>query len=87
MDFDDLERGADRALEHEHVRRAYHERFALVLVDEFQDTNPVQARLIRKFARPDASNLCVVGRSQAVDLPLPRRGRGRVRGVLLEASA
>jgi ATP-dependent exoDNAse (exonuclease V) beta subunit len=61
MDFNDLERGADRALSVLEVREAYHKRFELVLVDEFQDTNPIQARIIWKLARPDVSNLCVVG--------------------------
>ncbi len=61
LDFNDLERGADRALEHEAIRQAYHSRFALVMVDEFQDTNPLQASIIRRFCKPDGSNLCVVG--------------------------
>jgi ATP-dependent exoDNAse (exonuclease V) beta subunit len=61
LDFDDLERGADRALSHAHVRETFHRRFDLVLVDEFQDTNPVQARIMWRFVRPDASNLIVVG--------------------------
>jgi ATP-dependent exoDNAse (exonuclease V) beta subunit len=61
LDFNDLERGAARALESPSVRDAYHHRFDLVLVDEFQDTNPNQAQIIRKLARPDLSNLCVVG--------------------------
>ncbi len=61
LDFGDLEQGADRALEHEHVRRGFHERFALVLVDEFQDTNPLQAAILTRFVRADLSNLCVVG--------------------------
>ncbi|OFZ34648.1 MAG: hypothetical protein A2070_05285 [Bdellovibrionales bacterium GWC1_52_8] len=61
LDFDDLERGADVALRDPRVQRYYHQRFDLVLVDEFQDTNPVQARILWRFIRPDASNLCVVG--------------------------
>jgi ATP-dependent exoDNAse (exonuclease V) beta subunit len=61
LDFNDLERGADRALEHESIRQAYHQRFALVMVDEFQDTNPLQASIVRRFCKPDGSNLCVVG--------------------------
>lgn len=61
LDFNDLERGADRALESPSVREAYHRRFDLVLVDEFQDTNPLQAKIILRLARPDLSNLCVVG--------------------------
>ncbi len=61
LDFSDLELGADRALAVATVRDTYHSRFDLVLVDEFQDTNPLQAQLIRQLAKPDASNLCVVG--------------------------
>ncbi len=61
IDFDDLEAGADRALEHAAVREHFHKRFDLVLVDEFQDTNALQARILWRFARPDLSNLCVVG--------------------------
>ena len=61
LDFNDLERGADRALDVKEIREAFHRRFDLVLVDEFQDTNPVQARILKRFMRPDASNLCVVG--------------------------
>lgn len=61
LDFDDLERFAARALGNADVRRTYHRRFDLVLVDEFQDTNPVQSEILRAFARVDGSNLCVVG--------------------------
>ncbi len=38
----------------------YQERFRWLLVDEYQDTNPVQYRLIRLLAG-DRRNLCVVG--------------------------
>ena len=38
----------------------YHERFKWILVDEYQDTNPVQYHLIRLLAG-DRRNLCVVG--------------------------
>jgi ATP-dependent helicase/nuclease subunit A len=61
LDFNDLERGADRALEFPEVRQAFQKRFDLVLVDEFQDTNPLQARIILRFVKQDLSNLCVVG--------------------------
>ncbi len=61
LDFNDLEICADRALEMPQVRESFQRRFQLVLVDEFQDTNPLQARLIWKFVRPEGSNLCVVG--------------------------
>jgi DNA helicase-2/ATP-dependent DNA helicase PcrA len=42
------------------VRRSYQERFQWILVDEYQDTNPVQYELIRLLAG-DRRNLCVVG--------------------------
>ena len=61
LDFGDLEKGAARALQSERVRHFFHQRFDLVLVDEFQDTNPTQAEIVWALARPDASNLCVVG--------------------------
>lgn len=61
LDFNDLERGADRALDVPAIREAFHKRFDLILVDEFQDTNPVQARILERLVRPDSSNLCVVG--------------------------
>jgi DNA helicase-2/ATP-dependent DNA helicase PcrA len=42
------------------LRRKYQFRFEHVLVDEFQDTNPVQYELLRLIA-PPSSNLVVVG--------------------------
>jgi len=42
------------------VRRQYQERFQWILVDEYQDTNPVQYNLIRLLAG-ERRNLCVVG--------------------------
>ncbi len=38
----------------------YRERFRWILVDEYQDTNPIQYRLIRLLAG-ERKNLCVVG--------------------------
>ncbi len=61
LDFNDLELGAARALESDAVAADYRRRFDLIMVDEFQDTNPVQARILTRLARPDLSNLCVVG--------------------------
>lgn len=61
LDFDDLERYALKALESVRVCEGYHRRFDLIVVDEFQDTNPIQAQLISKLVRPGFSNLCVVG--------------------------
>ncbi len=61
LDFNDLELGAARALEAPAVSADYRARFDLVMVDEFQDTNPVQARILAHLCRPGYANLCVVG--------------------------
>ncbi len=46
--------------EHPEVLERYRRRFRYVLVDEFQDTNPVQYQMLRLLA-PSGSNLAVVG--------------------------
>ncbi|WP_163996038.1 ATP-dependent helicase [Pyxidicoccus caerfyrddinensis] len=43
------------------VLENYRRRFHHVLVDEFQDTNPVQYELLRQLAPPPSANLVVVG--------------------------
>ncbi|MEA2314784.1 MAG: hypothetical protein QOI03_1476 [Solirubrobacteraceae bacterium] len=59
VDFDDLELLAYELLErHETVRSAWSERFALLMVDEFQDTNPRQLGILRALER---QNLFTVG--------------------------
>ena len=51
LDFEDLELGANRLLrEHEPLRARYAERFRHVMVDEFQDTNPLQLELLERVA-------------------------------------
>jgi DNA helicase-2/ATP-dependent DNA helicase PcrA len=45
----------------EEVRARYQRRFRHVLVDEFQDTNPVQYALLKLLAPPPSSNVVVVG--------------------------
>lgn len=61
MDFDDLLVNARRLLrECEPVLRDYQERFLHVLVDEYQDTNPIQASLVDLLAGRHG-NLLVVG--------------------------
>jgi ATP-dependent helicase/nuclease subunit A len=49
LDYSDLEVHALRALEQPAVRRYCHERWRAFLVDEFQDTNPVQAMLLDRL--------------------------------------
>ena len=60
LDFDDLLLETKKLLETaEPVRRRYGERFRFVMVDEYQDTNAPQYRLIRLLT--EHRNLCVVG--------------------------
>ncbi len=59
LGFSDLEVHALRALEHEGVRAYYRERWRAFLVDEFQDTNPVQAELLDGLT--EGAKLTVVG--------------------------
>ncbi len=59
LDFDDLELVArDLLRAHEGVRDQYRERFTHVMVDEFQDTNPLQNELLELLER---GNLFRVG--------------------------
>ncbi len=67
MDFDDLLMRTVNVLElFEDVRRRYRDRFRWVLVDEYQDTNHAQFRLLELLTGP-SGNLTVVGDdSQAI---------------------
>jgi DNA helicase-2/ATP-dependent DNA helicase PcrA len=61
LDFDDLLLNAVRLLEeHEEVGQEYAYRFRHVLVDEYQDTNHAQYRMVRSLAAAHG-NICVVG--------------------------
>ncbi|MGA9371165.1 MAG: UvrD-helicase domain-containing protein [Solirubrobacterales bacterium] len=61
MDFDDLLMRTVNVLElFEDVRRRYRERFNWILVDEYQDTNHAQYRLLQLLAGKEG-NLTVVG--------------------------
>ena len=61
MDFDDLLLNMVNLMrDHADMRRHYQERFAYVLVDEFQDTNQVQYEFVRLLAAPQ-NNVFVVG--------------------------
>jgi len=60
LDFSDLELLSVRLLETcEPLRERCRLRFRQILVDEFQDVNPLQARLIRCLA--EVENVCFVG--------------------------
>ncbi len=61
MDFDDLLMLTVRLLEQdEAARESWQQRFQHVLVDEYQDTNHAQYRLVRVLGEPER-NVCVVG--------------------------
>jgi len=61
VDFDDLLLLAVQLLEeHDSVRKQWRERFRYIMVDEFQDTNKLQLRLISLLA-DERQNVAVVG--------------------------
>jgi DNA helicase-2/ATP-dependent DNA helicase PcrA len=61
MDFDDLLIHAHKLLlENERIRNFYQEEFKYVLVDEYQDTNAIQAQLVHLLVKTHG-NLMVVG--------------------------
>ncbi len=61
LDFADLEHKAFLALQNASLQHYYHQHFTSILVDEFQDTNPLQAKIIELLCKPGLSNLCMVG--------------------------
>ena len=91
LDFDDLELGARALLAGEGaVRRAWAERFALIMVDEFQDTNRRQLALLEALDRDNV--FCVGDEFQSIygfrhaDVEIFRRRRAELaeRGAALE---
>jgi ATP-dependent helicase/nuclease subunit A len=67
LDFDDLELLACELLERdEAVRAQYRDRFVHVLVDEFQDTNRLQIRLLRLLAGDDGRLFAVGDEFQSI---------------------
>ena len=61
LDFDDIIfRTVDLFQKDNEVLAKYHERFRYLMVDEYQDTNTAQYRLVRLLAQK-YGNLCVVG--------------------------
>jgi DNA helicase-2/ATP-dependent DNA helicase PcrA len=62
MDYDDLLlRWLQLLTEHEEIRDRYGKQFQYILVDEYQDTNIVQAEIVETLATTAAGNLMVVG--------------------------
>ncbi len=61
MDFDDLlQKTLSMFQQHERIAEIYRRQFQFILVDEYQDTNKIQADLIDLLAR-DHRNVMVVG--------------------------
>ncbi|MFC1765143.1 UvrD-helicase domain-containing protein [Planctomycetota bacterium] len=62
VDLDDLICRSTRLLqENEGIAADYRQRFAWVLVDEYQDVNFAQYQMIRCLCPPPHANLCVIG--------------------------
>ncbi len=62
VDFDDLLLMGEQILrEHEDVREVFRQRYTRVTVDEFQDTNALQMRLLQQLVGPPNYHVCVVG--------------------------
>ena len=73
IDFDDLLEKTLRMLkEHEEIAAFYRRQFQFILVDEYQDTNKIQADFI-DTARRRTSQRDGGGRRRAVDLFVARR--------------
>lgn len=53
LDYSDLEIMAQRLLDNEEIRLAYFQRYQYFLVDEFQDVNPLQKRILDKLVVQD----------------------------------
>lgn len=65
LDNDDLLILAARALkENERVREAFSDKFKLIMVDEFQDTDQLQIDMVRTMAGARGERLCTVGDAQ-----------------------
>ena len=70
VDYEDMEQLALSALDEPAVAERLREEVELLLVDEFQDTNPMQLALFMKLARL-AQEVCVRRRREAGHLRFP----------------
>ena len=66
LDFIDLEELCLRLLDYEPVRASLKERLDLVLVDEFQDTSPIQLELFLKLATLAKGSIWVGDQKQSI---------------------
>lgn len=65
LDFNDLEILTEKLLINENIRENYFNRFTTIMVDEFQDVNPLQKRILEHLTLKDgkipAGRLFIVG--------------------------
>lgn len=62
LDLDDLEVETLRLFQdHPDVVRAHGERFTRIFVDEYQDTNPLQVRILKAIVGTGSSEICAIG--------------------------
>lgn len=66
LDFSDLERKALELLQRAEVRNHYAERWKAILVDEYQDTNPVQEQILDLLAGDTARRTIVGDEKQSI---------------------
>jgi ATP-dependent helicase/nuclease subunit A len=66
IDFEDLQLLAVRLLERTEIGAAYQDRFSHLLVDEFQDTNRLQLRLIEALRGPQTQLMTVGDELQSI---------------------
>ncbi|MCB9808812.1 UvrD-helicase domain-containing protein [Candidatus Nomurabacteria bacterium] len=61
-DFDDLLVNTyELVRDYQDIRDYYRGRWQFIHVDEYQDTNEVQFKLLQQLVNPDTNNICVVG--------------------------
>jgi ATP-dependent helicase/nuclease subunit A len=93
LDFADLEECALRALENAEVRAHYAGRWKAILVDEFQDTNPIQAELLQRLTAEGVLTTIVGDEKQSIygfrraDVSVFRRVRERITSIGGESHA
>ncbi|HEY0390182.1 MAG TPA: UvrD-helicase domain-containing protein [Solirubrobacterales bacterium] len=96
IDFEDLQILAAALLEREEIGEAYRSRFSHLMVDEFQDTNRLQLRLIEALRGPGSEMIAVGDELQSIygfrhaDLDVFREQRRLIaaqpRGATMELS-
>jgi ATP-dependent helicase/nuclease subunit A len=96
IDFEDLQVLAAALLERAEIGEAYRSRFSHLMVDEFQDTNRLQLRLIEALRGPGSEMIAVGDELQSIygfrhaDLDVFREQRrliaGQPRGATMELS-